>query len=1355
MSAMSAILGLLLRCCRVPATDRREFWFAQIFFGAALLGIAAGSALAAGTPVAEYRFDDVAWCTPVMALDSVGGHTGTLVGSVGWQDSPAAGGKPVNGAAALFAGNAVDIVGLPLDLTVGGKNSVSFWMFWDGTNNVMPMGFGSHDLWLQGGSFGFNTFNSDIFGISSAGLANGWHHVAAVFTNGNVAANQLWIDGVAQVLTQRSTTPNNTNAVASTHMRLSGVWGNSGYLFRGALDVVRVYSGAMVQAQVDADRALSNPAVICPPPPPPLPPVLVAQYKLDDNWNVTNVAVNAVAGGPAGNFLAPSAAKVATPAVPPRKPNTCSGAAFTAGTGSMRSTGVALDLNAGAKNSVSFWMFWNGGDSQMPFGFARYDLWLQGGSFGFNSANSDIYGISSAGLANGWHHVAAVFTNGNIAANKLWIDGAPQVLTQRQSSPNNASAYAANSFQLSSWTNDNNYRFVGSIDELKVYRGALTDALVAGDYAASCIPSSTCITDNFSAGLNTVLWNVSGSGYTPQVVNSPTVPTSRLRLTDNGSNRATMAQLKKWFPAANNKVVIEFDYYVYGGSGADGIGIVLSDASVPPTPGGYGGSLGYANRSGINGFNGGWLGIGLDEFGNYPNSTEARRGYPTGYTPPAGANTAAGFYASSIGVRGSGVSQVSGYQLLANTGVVAPSLTTTNAVPQRYRVTLDHSNSLNAFVTIERNAGSGYTTVVPAFDARGPNSGQAIVPVNMLLSFTGSTGGSTNFHEIGNLSVCATSVTDPGGSADAANFECLETGVLSTWNASARHPLYTKLVDTNFQFDIVALKSDGSIENGFVAAGGDAKNVTVALFDDSVSPSPVCSAYASPVATQTVTYVSGDGGRKTIPGNFNLNRAWGKLRCRVTDANAAPTVYGCSTDRFSVRPQSFNSVSSSANGDNAGASTSTSTVVKAGANFSITAGTGKIGYGGLPKINASLTEWPNVPLGGRAAPGVGTLGGVFTVAANPADGNGATGTAFSYSDVGYFRLQAGGVFDDTFTALSADTTNGDCTDDFSNMLVGGKYGCKFGNTVVTNHFGRFIPDHFRVLPPVFTPGCVPAVVSNSFSYMDQPFALSATIEAQNSGDALTQNYAGSYANAAVSVQLENANNGTSIAAARLGGLGTPAWGRGSYPFVANQFLRTASPDGPYDSLDVGLSVADETALAANARPYLIVRDMDASNTSCTLDLTGLSTAASVCSATKIVSAAKMRYGRLQLSNAFGSELLPLPVPLVAEYWNGSAFVRNASDSCTLLAMPVSGSGLALHLVNGGSTTATLNTPLIAGDAGLRLGAPGAGHAGYVDITVVSPAYLKYNWRGVGDVDPSARASFGVYKSPLIYRRENY
>ncbi|MBF4386279.1 hypothetical protein, partial [Vibrio anguillarum] len=66
-------------------------------------------------------------------------------------------------------------------------------------------------------------------------------------------------------------------------------------------------------------------------------------------------------------------------------------------------------------------------------------------------------------------------------------------------------------------------------------------------------------------------------------------------------------------------VEVEFDYFAYGGNGADGVAIVFSDASVTPQVGAFGGPLGFGYK--VNeqkpGFAGGWLGIGLDEYGNY------------------------------------------------------------------------------------------------------------------------------------------------------------------------------------------------------------------------------------------------------------------------------------------------------------------------------------------------------------------------------------------------------------------------------------------------------------------------------------------------------------------------------------------------------------------------------------------------------------------------------------------------------------------------------------------------------------------------------------------------------------------
>ena len=66
-----------------------------------------------------------------------------------------------------------------------------------------------------------------------------------------------------------------------------------------------------------------------------------------------------------------------------------------------------------------------------------------------------------------------------------------------------------------------------------------------------------------------------------------------------------------------------------------------------------------------------------------------------------------------------------------------------------------------------------------------------------------------------------------------------------------------------------------------------------------------------------------------------------------------------------------------------------------------------------------------------------------------------------------------------------------------------------------------------------------------------------------------------------------------------------------------------------------------------------------------------------------------------------------------------------------------------------------NGTVVAGNAGFSLTKPGAGNNGNVDITVAGPIWLQFPWKGAGDVNPTARATFGLFRSPLIYRRENY
>jgi hypothetical protein len=153
------------------------------------------------------------------------------------------------------------------------------------------------------------------------------------------------------------------------------------------------------------------------------------------------------------------------------------------------------------------------------------------------------------------------------------------------------------------------------------------------------------------------------------------------------------------------------------------------------------------------------------------------------------------------------------------------------------------------------------------------------------------------------------------------------------------------------------------------------------------------------------------------------------------------------------------------------------------------------------------------------------------------------------------------------------------------------------------------------------------------------------------------------------------------------------------------------------------------------------------------------------------SGTEFRYGRLALSNAYGSELLALSVPIETQYWNGAAFVTNAADNCTSIAASnVTMNGYQKNLA-ACETAITGNGAIVNGKGNLRLSAPGATNSGSVDLRVnlgaatgntcpaaaadsANKAYLQGG--AAYSADPLSRATFSVYKSgPVIYVREMY
>ena len=302
---------------------------------------------------------------------------------------------------------------------------------------------------------------------------------------------------------------------------------------------------------------------------------------------------------------------------------------------------------------------------------------------------------------------------------------------------------------------DQNYpgrAFDGFIDEVQLFEKALSkseiEKLMAQRHQCSDTPVLQCFTDDFNNGNLSSLWVTSRSKgtFTPGIVSN------RLRFTEASRDQSTASSYQRLFPAANNLVEIEFDHYAYGGSGADGIAIVLSDATVTPSPGAFGGPLGYGFKSGEPGFSGGWLGIGIDEYGNFSN--EGGEGYKPGRRR------------QSVALRGSGTDET-GYKYLAgacnngstnqNASCLDPEVDKNNSGDtHRYKIVVDSRNSGESNVEIFRKLGNGsWSTIVESINVLDNQYSQSDIPEDFLLSITGSTGGSTNIHEIDNFQVCA------------------------------------------------------------------------------------------------------------------------------------------------------------------------------------------------------------------------------------------------------------------------------------------------------------------------------------------------------------------------------------------------------------------------------------------------------------------------------------------------------------------------------------------------------------------------------------------------------------------------
>ncbi|MES2563507.1 MAG: DUF6701 domain-containing protein [Pseudomonadota bacterium] len=372
---------------------------------------------------------------------------------------------------------------------------------------------------------------------------------------------------------------------------------------------------------------------------------------------------------------------------------------------------------------------------------------------------------------------------------------------------------------------------------------------------------------------------------------------------------------------------------------------------------------------------------------------------------------------------------------------------------------------------------------------------------------------------------------------------------------------------------------------------------------------------------------------------------------------------------------------------------------------------------------------------------LGTLTGTLTLAQASFAASQATVSDLAYSEVGSFQMLA--------NASNYLNTAGVSVSGVSVTAAG-----------AATTIGRFYPDHFTLASGSVTPACA----SGGFTYMDQAaLGVNYVVQARNTAAATTSNYGLGYAVGTVSLIAENNDSGVNLSA-RLT-VPVSAWSAGTYTVNTSTagFARAAAPDGPFDNLQLGVQVTDPDGVV------LTLRNMDPGTSGvCGVGCTGVVVGATT----------KVRLGRLRLSNANGSPLIAMPIPVHAQYWNGAGFIQNTLDSCTTFAIANVALGNYQRNLNAGETIVSGGGAFNAGVGTLRLSAPGAGNNGSVDVSVnvssvpagasctpgmslsaaANKTHLQGAWCGAALTrDPSARATFGVYRGSdqLIYQRENF
>ncbi|MGF1803212.1 MSHA biogenesis protein MshQ [Vibrio gigantis] len=336
------------------------------------------------------------------------------------------------------------------------------------------------------------------------------------------------------------------------------------------------------------------------------------------------------------------------------------------------------------------------------------------------------------------------------------------------------------------------------------------------------------------------------------------------------------------------------------------------------------------------------------------------------------------------------------------------------------------------------------------------------------------------------------------------------------------------------------------------------------------------------------------------------------------------------------------------------------------------------------------------------------------------------------------------------------------------------YGKILGGFSGNKNIGRFYPDYFKITDTTWTEPDNQA----GFTYMSQDFKrvkFAVTAYNANTPSLPTANY--QYFNASLKAAFDLTGAYSDRVNILSSALGKLHWTSGAVweaSFDNAQWQRlnfnqpTTTIDGPFNSTSDN---SIETQLSLT-----ITESVDPTN----FKMTGSDVGALE---QLLLAQPDVRYGRMALDDIGGNSGSILSIPLRTEFWDGSEFVVNEDDDrstfngsnvCKQVIWTSNDVKTTLASLNGSGSvvdgeegvTANQNTP--AGTdtpreqvrLWLRMDDSEPDTDGGNNISCSGSdqeqPWLRYNWRQLGDEDPSTVVTFGIYRGNdrVIYRGES-